>query len=484
MPIPVMTVAQMRAWEKTTWAKDQTEAEVIRRVGKRVARCARQMTHPGDSILILAGKGHNGEDALAAKDHLKGRKVKVMEMLLPASDLTRLEMMLGDGPDLIVDGLFGIGLNRALGEAWRGIIDRINASGLPVLAVDVPSGLNADTGKPEGAAIRAAVTLAVGAPKSGLLSAQARPFVGRLELAADVGLAECAEAGEWWWTMEQDFMNFPPAREVDGHKGTHGHALLVAGGAGYHGAAVLAARGALRAQPGLVTLLTPGEVYPQVASQLSAAMVRSWQPGEPWPDSVSAVGVGPGLAPLSQSGLSHSGQSAPAAAWSEWLAQLWRDCPVPLVVDASALDGLEKVAGVNLPADRVRVITPHPGEAARLLGTSAAAVQADRPAALRALSRKLGGCWVILKGHATLTGRAAGPGHVNGSGNPFLAQGGAGDVLTGYLTGWLAQPLAHKQGVARLLTHAVWRHGHTADILQSKRSGWTVEDLADTLGMD
>ena len=191
MPIPVISIAQMREWEQATWATGQTEAEVIRRVGKRVARRARKLTRAGDTILFLVGKGHNGDDARAAAKQLEGRRAEVLEMFLPDTDLLPLEQALQEKPALIVDGLFGIGLNRPLSEAWQKIISTINAAKIPVLAIDVPSGLNADTGETFGAAIEATVTLTIGAPKSGLLAPAAWPLVGRLEVAKDIGLVPC-----------------------------------------------------------------------------------------------------------------------------------------------------------------------------------------------------------------------------------------------------------------------------------------------------
>src|SRR4029077_9129003 len=126
--IPVINIAAMRAWEKATWETGQTEAEVIRRVGKRLARRARKLTGDDDVILILTGKGHNGDDARAAKEFLDDRKVKTLELLLPDTDLLPLEMALKEKPALIIDGLFGIGLNRPLAEPWQKIIAAINAA--------------------------------------------------------------------------------------------------------------------------------------------------------------------------------------------------------------------------------------------------------------------------------------------------------------------------------------------------------------------
>src|SRR5215831_12999286 len=159
MALPILTIAQMREWEQATWVTGQTEGEVIRRVGKAVAQWANRLTSTGDLILILAGKGHNGEDARCAREHLGERRVDVLEVADPATDLPKLEALISLGPVLIIDGLFGIGLNRPLSPEWIQFIKRINETGTQVLAVDVPSGLNADTGEPQGAAIAATVTL-------------------------------------------------------------------------------------------------------------------------------------------------------------------------------------------------------------------------------------------------------------------------------------------------------------------------------------
>ena len=467
MPIPVISIAQMREWEAATWATGQTEAEVIRRVGKRVARRARKLTRAGDTILFLIGKGHNGDDARAAAKQLEGREAEVLEMFLPDTDLLPLESALKEKPALIVDGLFGIGLNRPLSEAWQKIISTINASKIPVLAIDVPSGLNADTGEHFGACIQAAVTLTVGAPKTGLLAPAAWPFAGRLEVAEAIGLVPGPLPSELSWTLPEDFLHFPPARPVAGHKGDFGHVAIVAGSLGYHGAAVLAARGAQRAQPGLVTLLTPENIYHPVAAQLQAAMVNVWRPETKFPETTSAVLVGPGLA-----------ATALADELRKALRHWWRDLECPFIADASTLDLL---AAEPFQKKYIRVLTPHPGEAARLLKTTPQKIQADRGAALREISRRFGNCWVVLKGHQTLIGRAEGTISVNATGNPHLAQGGSGDLLAGFLAGLLAQP-ALQTDVGETIRYAVWQHGAAADQLQAMRANWTVEDLADKIG--
>ena len=467
MPVPVVNIRQMRRWEQATWATGQTEAAVIRCVGEKVARIALRLTCSNDSILILAGKGHNGDDTRAAKEFLTDRKVILLDVTDPKTALPELKRSASLSPALIVDGLFGIGLSRPLDGPWEKIITTVNQSKIPVLAVDVPSGLNADTGEPQGAAIEAAVTLTVGAPKIGMLRQSAWRFVGRLEVAEDVGLIPCPLKGELNWMLPGDFAGFPPRRGVAGHKGSYGHLAIIAGSFGFHGAAVLAARAAQRAQPGLVTLFTQEITYRPVAEQLQAVMVNVWKPGTKLAESTSAILMGPGLA-------------APDIAKKMKMPtqNLWRGSKLPLIVDASALDWL---VPHTLPKNRIRVVTPHPGEAARMLGKTVPQIQADRPQALRKISRRFGNCWVVLKGHQTLVGRSTGEIFVNSSGNPHLAQGGSGDVLAGFIAGLLAQP-ARQTDVGKTIRYAVWQHGNAADVLQTAQKNWVVEDLVADLG--
>jgi ADP-dependent NAD(P)H-hydrate dehydratase / NAD(P)H-hydrate epimerase len=467
MSVPVINIAQMREWEAATWATGQAEAEVIRRAGKRTARRARRLTRADDLILILAGKGNNGNDARAASEFLDGRKIELLEIAAPENFLPALETALAQKPALILDGLFGIGLNRPLDNGWIKLIQRVNESKIPILAIDVPSGLNADTGEHFGAAIEATITLTVGAAKIGMLAQAAWPFVGRLEVAEDVGLVSCPHKSELNWTQPEDFENFPPRRAVAGHKGSFGHLAIVAGSLGFHGAAVLAVRGAQRAQPGLVTLFTQAQIYFPVAAQLQSAMVNVWKPEMKFAESTSAILIGCGLA-------------APdlPKEMKMFAQQLWNDSPLPIVADASALDWLAPQAASK---DLLRVVTPHPGEAARILNTTVQQIQANRPESLREISKRLGNCWVVLKGHQTLVGRSEGEIFVNSSGNPHLAQGGSGDLLGGYIAGLLAQP-ALQADAGKTIRYAVWQHGAAADKLSATRANWIVEDLVAELG--
>jgi ADP-dependent NAD(P)H-hydrate dehydratase / NAD(P)H-hydrate epimerase len=459
----------MRQWESASWTAGLSAEAVIEEVGRLLARRVLQLTDPGDALWILAGKGHNGDDARAIAPHLAGRQARVIDAADPARGLAEFSQHLHaagpNQPRWIIDGLYGIGLDRPLDPPWRALIEAVNAAGLPVLAVDVPSGLNADTGETEGAAIKATLTLTLAAPKSGLLKAPA--CTGRLEVVPNIGLVPCPLRAELNWTMPEDFAGLPPPRPVAANKGDYGHAVIFAGSLGYHGAGVLTARGALRARPGLVTAFPQESVYLPIAAQLQSAMVQPWQAGQPPPKTCTAMLFGPGLA-------------APGLpeALKEEMRSHWRASPHHVVVDASALDWLPPGP---TSAQAIRVITPHPGEAGRLLGSSAAAVQAGRVEALRELSKKFGNCWVVLKGNQTLVGRASGEIFVNSSGNPSLAQGGSGDLLAGYLTGLLAQPPWTTDALLAI-RFGVWQHGAAADLLSRIKPHWTLDELQEHLG--
>jgi NAD(P)H-hydrate epimerase len=458
----------MRQWEQASWDAGRSISDVIHRVGQIVAQKAMLLTEAGDLILILAGKGHNGDDGRAAKLFLTDRKVEICEVFDPKFAIPQIEKLLGHKPALIVDALFGLGLNRQLDEDWAELIETLNKSGIAIFSIDVPSGLNAETGETEGIGLYAQTTLTIGAPKRGLLRQSAYPFVGRLEVAMDVGLIACPHTSELQWTLEEDFDGFPPVRRVDAHKGVFGHVAIVAGSLGYSGAATLCGKSALRARPGLVSVFCPEDVYLPVASQLDpAAMVHPWNPEKPLPDSCSALVMGPGLA-----GVSHNSR------FRDWANEMWKNYPLPVLVDASALDWLQQGP---TPLNSRRVITPHPGEAARMLGTKPSVVQENRPEVVRELSSRYGNCWVVLKGHQTLIGRSNGEIFVNSSGNPFMAQGGSGDALAGFLGGLFAQSRLQPHPL-RTLRYGVWEHGATADRLNRSGKTWTIQDLIANLG--
>jgi NAD(P)H-hydrate epimerase len=457
----------MREWEKATWSSGVKEEAVMRRAGQAIARAAESLTRQQDRVLFLAGKGHNGDDALFAREYIQARHTDLVRVVDPAIAASELSALLARKPALIVDGLFGIGLTRPLSPDWIGFIDRVNACGCPVLSVDVPSGLDAATGATYGTAIRARRTVTLGAAKIGLLAHTAWDFVGQLEIAPDIGLVPCPFESDVEASIGDDFVDFPPPRSVSGHKGSFGHLTILAGSRGFHGAAILAARGAQRAQPGLITLSVPESVYVPIAAQLQAVMVQPASDRPRVPEGATAILTGPGLAATDL-----------PQGFREFIRELWQNSKLPVIADASALDWLP--AG-EVTGDSTRIITPHPGEAARMLGLSTSVLQSDRPGAVRVLSTKFGGCHVVLKGHQTLVGGMGGCIGVNLSGNPWLAQGGSGDLLSGYLAGLVAQPVLNRT-LVKTARFAVWQHGAAGDALLDSKPHFTIEDLADALG--
>jgi hydroxyethylthiazole kinase-like uncharacterized protein yjeF len=330
--------------------------------------------------------------------------------------------------DVEVDALFGTGLDRPLEGALAAAVARLNAGPAPVVSLDLPSGLHADTGAVMGIAVRATLTVSFVALKQGLFTGAAAVHVGRL-CFADLGVAshEAGLAAAMRRLERSDLAAWLPPRTRDSHKGTHGRVLVVGGGPGMPGAVRLAGESALRAGAGLVTVATlPAHVAAVVAArpEIICHGIDSDDDGLARLDALLAaadvVALGPGL-----------GQSAWAhAVWQRALAHAG-----PMVIDA---DGLNLLATSTLPAADDRVLTPHPGEAGRLLGLTGAQVQADRPAALRALLARYGGV-VVLKGAGTLIGRRGEVPCVCDRGNPGMASAGTGDVLTGTIAGLAAQ---------------------------------------------
>ncbi len=466
MPLPVISVAQMREWEERTWAAGTSVESVMQQAGEAVAAHIQTFALPDGPILFLIGQGNNGGDARLAAEALdKEWQTQILEVKDGTEPLPDIA-----GVKLVVDGLFGIGLNRDLSSDWCDFIQQLNratqAHRIPVVSVDVPSGLDADTGLARGAAVRADYTLTFGAPKIGLVMEQSAEFVGHLNVAPDIGLGEAPAPEELRWISETDFDRFIPKRNANAHKGSFGHVGIIAGSTGYHGAAVLAAKAAECSAVGLVSVFTPA--YAPVAAQLQSAMVH------PWDENVihtlsacNAVVVGPGLA----------GPDVPASL-QQVVINLWRGSGNPIVVDASALDW---IVNEPVPESAVRVVTPHPGEAARMLESAAGKVQGNRLLALRAVSATCSGALAVLKGRHTLIGQASGPVQISGAGTPRLAQAGSGDVLAGYLGGWLARRDLQQRTEA-ITAMAVWRHGRAAENLSLYPDHWGMDSLISTLG--
>lgn len=403
------------------------------------------------SLGVLCGPGNNGGDGfvLARLAREAGWQVVVCAAGSSArepADAKRARALwhkVGGGicaldtfdPDLApvwVDCLFGIGMREAPRAVYARLIERLNQSGRPVLAADVPSGVDIDTGNVPGVAVRASRTVTMIADKLGLRTGPAVDFVGDVRVA-DLGLPAAIHVGVEpvadWITVAQAAEALPPCRP-GAHKGEFGHVLILGGAPGYAGAARLAARAALRAGAGLVTLLTHPEHAPFANMDRPEIMVKAvLEPSDLQPllknDSILVVGPGLGL-----------------DAWGKrlWTALADQDCS--MVVDADALTWLSR-----FPRRSSRwVLTPHPGEAARLLGISAQEVNADRMAAVLALQQRYGGV-VLLKGAGTLvSAEAVASGIVTtcclDRGVPGMATAGMGDVLAGLIGALWARGLA------------------------------------------
>lgn len=481
MPVPVISVKEMREWESRTWDSGIREKDVIDQVGRRIAGWIGDHIPSGSRIVLLAGKGNNGADVRAASEALPDDifQVLTLEAREPKAAIQRLESLRQTPPDLIVDGLFGIGLNGGLSGEWKKLVELINWFEVPVLSIDCPSGLNTDSGEVETEAVRATWTLTIGAVKEGLVSPKAAPWTGRLLLAAHVGLHPDGPKShsKLSWTCNEDFAERPAHhhRAIQGHKGNYGHALIVAGSPGYSGAAVLAARAAQVTQPGLISVLTVGDSWIPVSSNLLAPMVHRFTPHilDEVRTRATSILIGPGLA-----GPEARNYVYPA------LQDIWTHADIPVVVDASALDW---IPSGPVETDSLRVITPHPGEAARMLhrcGDTESTPNADRLHTAESLSSLFGSATVVLKGNQTLT---FSPAHqrtfINPTGNPHLAQGGAGDALAGLIAGALAHPATRMDRDLSLhqILRSVWLHGAAADSLQFESLAWTIDDLLEQL---
>ena len=362
----------------------------------------------------------------------------------------------------VVDAIFGTGLSRAPEGAAAdaiAVINRARAEGARVLAVDVPSGRDADTGRAPGDAVVADMTVTFIGDKPGLHTGGGAAAAGIVHCAA-LGVPAAVYEGMQPRARRLDTRQLGALfgrRPRDAHKNRHGHVLVVGGAPGMAGAALLAGRAALRAGSGLVSVATHAEHAAALCAAQPELMVRAVAGGDdlvPLLARASVVALGPGLG---------------TEAWSRTLFAALLDHDLPLVLDADALNLL---AEAPRPLTRA-VITPHPGEAGRLLGTGTAAVEADRPAALRALEGRYGAA-VVLKGAGSLVSGEDGTPWLCTAGNPGMASGGSGDVLTGVVAACMAQGMAP----AAAARAAVLAHAHAGDLAaENGERGMVPSDL-------
>ena len=384
--------------------------------------------------------------------------------------------------DLIVDAIFGTGLKSPLGGMMETVAADVNASGIPVVAVDLPTGLSADRAEPIGECIRAAMTVTLGAPKVPLVLPPGESEAGNI-VVADIGIPpEIIDglAGSRLELLTREGMReMLHPRESDSHKGDYGRVLIIAGSRGKSGAAHLAAVGALRSGAGLVTVAAPAGVQPIIAGMSPEYMTVALD--ESIEGRVSADALGPIL------GFDHDVIAAgpglgSGSDVSMFVTDLLSRTDSPLVLDADALNAL--AANPELlqrggEGSRPIVITPHPGEMARLANTSVDSVQANRIDVARdfAVQHQI---YVILKGHRTLIATPDGKVFINPLGNPGMATGGTGDVLTGVLAAWLAQ-LLDAEAACKV---GVYVHALAGDLAEADEGevAMTAGDLAAHLG--
>lgn len=438
------------------------------------------------SITVLCGSGNNGGDGyiIAALAHERGLASRVIHLAEPAllkGDAALawrfatqagvpMESFSADSAltgDVLVDALLGTGIARPVTGAHAAAIAAINGAGIPVLAVDIPSGLHADTGAELGIAVRAQVTVTFIGRKLGLYTGRGPALAGSLvfdRLDVPDAVYRDDPAAELL-NLAQLLLRLPP-RARDAHKGNFGHVMVIGGDRGFGGAALMAAEAAARAGAGLVSVATRPEHAAAFLARRPELMVKgvpSGQELEPLLSGPTVLVVGPGL-----------GRSP----WSEQMLQQAFNAGLPMVLDADALN-LLAADRLGRDADGSRwVLTPHPGEAARLLDFDNAAVQADRPSACRRLQEKFGGA-VLLKGAGTLIAGPGKPLAVCPYGNPGMASGGMGDVLAGVIGALLAQGL-EPTAAARL---GACVHGRAADIAaqRSGERGLLATDLPDLI---
>lgn len=470
LPTKLYTAEQVRQIDQQLIeAQAITAYELMRKAAEAAWNECIARWPAAETIHVFCGAGNNAGDgyvlatlarqagknvrvtALAAPDSLEGAALEAAQAWQSAGGISEPfdQNRSPDEDDVVVDALLGTGIGRSVEGIWKQAICWINERhGQQVLALDVPSGLCANTGAVLGDAVRAAVTVTFVGVKLGLSTGYAADFRGDL-VFADLGAssAEAPKKAEAERLAIDDFRHWLAPRRPSNHKGMHGHLFLLGGFQGYSGAILLAGEAALRSGTGLVSVAT----WPGHANQLNLGrpelMVRGVLDEDELMESAgraTVAAIGPGLG---------------REEWGKQLYEAACELDVPKVVDADALYHLAQ----NPSHEDRRVLTPHPGEAAKLLGTTSLDVQKDRPSAIREIQRRYGGV-VLLKGSGTLIATPQGELLVCTDGNPGMAVGGMGDVLTGLIASLIAQglPLRDATCLGALI------HAQAADRLANK----------------
>jgi len=476
LPDALYSAEQVRGLDARLIAAGTPGFELMQRAARATWRALVRQWPAATELTVLAGHGNNAGDgylvaALALRAGWTVRVLAVVDPLRLQGDAARAHAEAvaagvtietwapsSELRGVLLDALLGTGLSGTVREPYVGAIEAINASGLPVAAVDIPSGLSADTGQVLSVAVRADLTVTFIGLKLGLFTGDAADQVGELifnDLQADPQIV--AETAVTARRLNPINLPHPATRKPSAHKGRFGHVLLIGGDRGFGGAILLSAESALRSGSGMVSLATRPEHIPAALTRLPEVMALGTHSANQLMgllEKVSVLVVGPGL-----------GQ----ASWGRSLLSAAANAPLPQVWDADALN-LLSAGAVSLPKDSV--ITPHPGEAARLLGMSIAQVQADRPAAARALSKKYS-TTVILKGAGSLIAIADGRLALCHQGHPAMATAGLGDVLAGLVGALLAQGMSAFDAACL----AVWLHANAGAQQGKFGRGLAASDL-------
>ena len=442
MKSPIYLTADIRRIEQ---AAGNVTPPLMQRAGSAAAElAARIIPETSKDILVLAGPGNNGGDARIAAELLKQKffRVTIAEKDIPAQKEW----------GLVIDGLFGIGLARPIEGDYAKLVEYANRQACPVLALDLPSGIQSDSGRVLGCAVRASHTITFIALKPGLLTLDGPDHCGEVTVA-DLGLDLHALLPPSAWIAEPGlFKGMLERRPRNFHKGMAGSLAVVGGAAGMTGAALLAGRAALRLGAGRVYVGLLEENAPAVDLLAPELMLR--HPDDVFGEDLDAMVVGPGL------GRGERAETLVGAALAS---------DTPCVLDADALNLIAENTDLRKACVRRKaetLLTPHPAEAARLLGSTVAAVQEDRVKAARLLAENLN-AHTLLKGNGSIVVARDGHWFINTSGNPGMASAGMGDVLAGMLGALLAQRYSGETA----LVLGVHLHGAAADALAKDGNG-------------
>lgn len=490
----IVDAAQMRNIDRRTTERFGVPSIVLmENAALAVADAIFEHYPESDRVALVCGLGQNGGDGFAVARHLENRgvvpvivvvgdraKVRgdaltnllVCERLgIPIYDIRAsrdIETALAHvaDADLLVDAIFGTGLNRPPDGIQADVIRAIAELRIPVLAIDLPSGANASSAEPFDPCVQAEVTITFAAPKLCHIFEPAALYCGEV-IVADISIPEIAvddEAVQLALITPKDIQPHVGPRLAMTHKGTYGHAGIIAGSPGRSGAAVMCARGAIRTGAGLVSVMTDPETAKLVHAGSVESMTYSGTDLREFLANKTAVLVGPGL-PDDESAYANTRAIVNAI-------------ELPLILDASGLNAFASRANELNPRHQPRVITPHPGELARLLGSDTSSVNGDRIAAARQAAR-MAHCVVVLKGYQTLVAEPDGHVYVNPTGNPGMASGGMGDVLAGIIAALLARDADPLDAACT----GVYLHGLAGDLVRDEigDTGLAALDVAEKI---